>query len=147
MAVRGWFPFLYIAAIAAALSLFGVLTMPKPDPTDPTDQTDLLNATPPEQSAEPEDGIASVRPSVQSTFYQSPTGIDAGGVSYVSPATTIHWRPETAIDSEGATVEQILAAVADRLEFVQSTPQAADRNARALWDVLKALRHFQGPTQ
>lgn len=76
----------------------------------------------------------------KSTFYQTAGGDDLGGVSYVSPATTIHWRPEWIVDSERASVEQVIAAAVARLEFMQSRPQASDRNARALWELNQALQ-------
>jgi hypothetical protein len=85
------------------------------------------------------DSIRARHPSRHTFRRDAATDNDLGGVSNVSPNTNIHWRSESAIDSEGATVAGVLEAAAMRLEAIQKTPQADDANARALWDVMKAL--------
>lgn len=85
------------------------------------------------------DAIRSRNPSRHTFRRDAATDNDLGGVSNVSPSTNIHWRAESAVDSEGATVAGVLEAAALRLEAIQKTPQAADANARALWEVMKAL--------
>jgi hypothetical protein len=74
---------------------------------------------------------------------ETATGNDLGGDSHVSPNTTIHWRPASVVDSDGTTVEAVLQATAVRLSHLQKSPQAQDKNARALWHVMKALAEFQ----
>lgn len=69
---------------------------------------------------------------------------DLGGVSHVSPNTSINWRSEYLPDSEGASVSSVLEAVKDRMSFLQSTPQASDTNARALFALQKALDTLDG---
>jgi hypothetical protein len=72
-----------------------------------------------------------------------PSNNDLGGTSHVSPNTVIHWRSASKIDSEGAVPEDVLKATAVRLSHLQRSPQAQDKNARALWHVMKALAEFQ----
>ena len=104
-------------------------TPPQPIPAEPT-AFDGMTAL---------DAIRSRHPSRHTFRRDAATDNDLGGVSNVSPSTNIHWRIESAVDSEGATVAGVLEAAALRLEALQKTPQAADANARALWEVLKAL--------
>jgi hypothetical protein len=81
----------------------------------------------------------------------SPDGNDLGGVAYRKDGLNITWRPATGAplptQIHGVTPAQVLAAVAMRLEAVQSTPQASDRNARALWEIHKALKNLEEPNE
>ena len=94
----------------------------------------------------PQDRLAkyTAQPGRHSMVRASGTDNDLGGVSHVSPSTVIHWRAESRIDSEGASVAAVLEAVAVRLSAIQNTPQASDANARALWEVMKALEVLEG---
>lgn len=136
MSSRDWGPFPNLAIGVCFVSLMGACVT---IPIDPKPAPDPFAATPP-TAAELPPALERVAVETKSTFYQTAGGDDLGGVSYVSPATTIHWKPEWVVDSERASVEQVLAAAVARLEFVQSRPQASDRNARALWELNQALQ-------
>lgn len=129
-----------------------IMTRRIPDPfSNPPVTVDLATETEPLETHTPTavelpPALERVAMETKSTFYQTAGGDDLGGVSYVSPATTIHWRPEKVVDSERASVEQVLAAAVARLEFIQSRPQASDRNARALWELNQALQILRGET-
>lgn len=83
---------------------------------------------------------------VRSTFRSTMDGDDLGGVSYVSRTTSIEWAAAAPgrSDGSGATPEAVLAALVSRLEHLQKSPQASDRNARALWELNKALQIYRG---
>jgi hypothetical protein len=68
-------------------------------------------------------------------------GADYGGESQVSQNTKIKWAPVglATPQIEGASVADVLEATAARLSQIQKTPQAADKNAKALWHVLQAM--------
>ena len=76
-------------------------------------------------------------------FFKNADGNDYGGESQASPNTKIRWAPAVTsspnVTYEGATVADVLQATAARLSQIQKTPQAADRNAKALWHVLQAM--------
>lgn len=146
MSSRDLGPFPTLAIAVCFVSLMGAcVTIPFDPKPAPDPFAALPNATPP-AAAESPAPLERVNVETKSTFYQTAGGDDLGGVSYVSPATTIHWKPEWVIDSERASVEQVIAAAVARLEFIQSRPQASDRNARALWELNKALQVLQGET-
>lgn len=148
---RDWcpFPWLAIAASAiAAISLFFSITARNM----PTDQPE-----PPQITATPEATIGGVTmapadlvplgPSAADDFRHDGVGNDLGGRSRVSPATTIIWAeadPNAAATLQGATPADVLRATARRLEHLQTTPQSSDRNARALWGILRALQDLEG---
>lgn len=77
-------------------------------------------------------------------FRDAASGADLGGRSIVSPNSTINWKSAGAVDSEGATVVDVLNATAARLSHLQQTPAANDKNARALFDIVKALDTLEG---
>jgi hypothetical protein len=66
-------------------------------------------------------------------------GADYGGESQVSQDTKIKWAAVGPQGATGATVADVLEATAARLSQIQKTPQAADKNAKALWHVLQAM--------
>jgi hypothetical protein len=94
----------------------------------------------------PHDRLAryTAQPGRHSMMRTAGTGDDYGGVSDVSPSTMIYWRIESRPDPRGASVAAVLEAVAVRLSAIQNTPQASDANARALWEVMKALEVLEG---
>jgi hypothetical protein len=80
-------------------------------------------------------------------FLTTSFGNDYGGESQASPNTKIRWAPVTlspGVQSEGATVADVLAACVARMSQIQKTPQASDTNARALWEVQKAMDLLNG---
>lgn len=82
-------------------------------------------------------------------FFLTADGNDYGGDSQASPNTKIRWAPAATspnVTYEGATVANVLEAIAARLSQIQKTPQAADRNAKALWHVLQAMDLLNGKT-
>lgn len=81
----------------------------------------------------------------QNHFHKSDLGNDAGGFSS-GPGYSIVWCSETTSDPDKASPLMLLQTVLDRMEFVQSTAQSSDRNARALWHVLQARDSLSGDT-
>ena len=75
-------------------------------------------------------------------FFLTQGGDDYGGESQASPNTKIKWAPVNLpahITSDGASVADVLAACSARLSHLQKTPQASDTNAKALWEIVKAM--------
>lgn len=74
-----------------------------------------------------------------SHFFMSPDRMDLGGFSRLN-STTIHWQSHSHLGSaEGSTPAEILKLVSDRLSFLQSTAQASDTQAKALFAISQAL--------
>lgn len=94
------------------------------------------------------DGFGSVSsnasPGARSDFQLDANGNDLGGTSVLSSSTVIKWRSEFYTNSQGATVIEIVKAAADRMQRLQRTPQASDTNARALWELRKAIDIMEG---
>ena len=81
-------------------------------------------------------------------FLRTVDGNDYGGESQASPNTKIRWAPvclSPNVTYEGASVANVLEACAARLSHIQQTPQAADRNAKALWHVIQAMDTLNDP--
>jgi hypothetical protein len=80
-------------------------------------------------------------------FFLTQGGDDYGGESQASPNTIIKWAPVNLpahIKSDGASVPDVLAACSARLSHLQKTPQASDTNAKALWEIVKAMDILNG---
>lgn len=141
---------LYVRAIAQLLGIHpaAAVAIAAELPTIETTITGTDEPPPPPFGAGfvPHDRLAkyTAQPGRHSMVRAAGTDNDLGGVSHVSPSTVIHWRAEYRIDSEGASVAAVLEAVAVRLSAIQNTPQASDANARALWEVIKALEVLEG---
>lgn len=137
-----------IREILIALSVCFLLglgaCLPKQNSDLPTTTSETEPSTAPAIVDGPAPRIAGAAGTVfRSVFYKSQVGDDLGGYSFVSPTQPINWKIEGAANSNGATVEDVLAAAIARLEHLQTTPQASDRNARALWELNKALQIFR----
>ena len=87
--------------------------------------------------------------SPQNVFHQNEIGDDSGGLS-TGPGYVIQWSDakdrtlNTSSQAHSATALQVLDATLARMQFVQSTLQASDKNARALWHVLQARDMLSG---
>lgn len=77
-------------------------------------------------------------------FHLDANGNDLGGTSVLSNATSIKWRSEFYSNSQGATVLEVIKAAAERMQQLQQTPQASNTNARALWELRKAIDLMEG---
>lgn len=118
-----------------------------PEPPKPPFAFEGAAEPPRQNSAEPP--LEGTGPGVvRSEFRSTMDGDDLGGVSYVSRTTSIQWAAAAPgrSDGSGATPEAVLAALVSRLEHLQKSPQASDRNARALWELNKALQIYRGET-
>jgi hypothetical protein len=89
-------------------------------------------------------GSTSGSPSGRFEFHLDANGNDLGGTSVLSSATAIKWRSEFYTNSKGASVLEVVKAAADRIQQLQRTPQASDTNARALWELRKAIDIMEG---
>lgn len=87
--------------------------------------------------------------SPQNVFHQNEIGDDSGGLS-TGPGYVIQWSDakdrtlNTSSQAHSATALQVLDATLARMQFLQSTLQASDKNARALWHVLQARDTLSG---
>ena len=68
-----------------------------------------------------------------------------GSASQVIPAIGIAWQdPGMMGTATAATPEQVVDATISRLQYVQTTPHASDRNARVLWHLVQAQDVYAG---
>ena len=70
-------------------------------------------------------------------FKLEKNGNDDGGFSTGS-GFHIQWATASKPSHAHASAQQVLEATLARMEFIQSTPQANNRNAQALWHVMLA---------
>ena len=77
--------------------------------------------------------------------FQPPPQVNGDGVRFaIGPVMRIQWA---STEVPGATPLEVLQATYQEMEYLQSTPQGSDQNAKAMFSLLESIDYLNGTNE